>query len=252
MKIVIIEDEKLTAKDLEHVILEVAPESEVVQILYSVKQALEYFEQHPTPDLIFSDIQLGDGLSFEIFEQISIPTPVIFCTAYDEFALEAFRQNSIDYVLKPFSKEAIQSALDKYTSLSEVFSKPTAGMNELRDIIQQMQPARSSSILVHHREKIIPIKMENIGVFYIENKGTYLQTMDGQTYFINKTLDELEQAGGSSFFRANRQFLINRQAVGEASHHLSRKFSVHLNIPFEHSITISKEKLSDFLGWLAK
>ena len=155
-------------------------------------------------------------------------------------------------MLKPFSKEAIQSSLDKYTSLSEVFSKPTTDLSDLRDIIQQMQPARSSSILVHHREKIIPIKMDNIGVFYIENKGTYLQTLDGQTYFINKTLDELEQAGGSSFFRANRQFLINRQAVGEASHHLSRKFSVHLNIPFAHSITISKEKLTDFLEWLAQ
>ncbi|MFC3196501.1 LytR/AlgR family response regulator transcription factor [Parapedobacter deserti] len=252
MNIVIIEDEKLTAKDLEDVILEVAPSSNIVAALHSVKQGIDYFRQHPFPDLIFSDIQLGDGLSFDIFHAVEISTPIVFCTAYDEYALQAFRLNGVDYVLKPFTPEAVKAALDKYNGLSNAFSGSGNAILEIQRLLDEMKPAKSSSILVNHKEKIIPVKVDDIAVFYIENQVTYLTNFAGKTYFLNKTLDQIEQMCGKKFFRANRQFLINRDAVGDASHHLSRKFSVRLTIPFEHSITISKEKLSEFLAWLAQ
>jgi two-component system response regulator LytT len=242
----------LTAKDLEDVILEVAPSCQVVAILHSVKQAVAYLGKNPAPDLIFSDIQLGDGLSFDIFNQVKINTPIIFCTAYDEYALKAFRLNGIDYMLKPFTQEAVKAALDKYEELSQVFSGESTAIEEVQRILNELKPAKSSSVLVNRKEKIIPIKVDDIAVFYIHNQVTYLMTFEGKSYFLNKTLDQLEQLCGEPFFRASRQFLINREAVSNASHHLSRKFSVTLKIPFEHQITVSREKLNDFLEWLAR
>src|SRR5690606_36462469 len=162
MKIVIIEDEKLTAKDLEDVILEVAPSSEVVAVLYSVKQAVAYLSKSPAPDLIFSDIQLGDGLSFDIFNQVKINTPIVFCTAYDEYALKSFRLNGIDYMLKPFTQEAVKGALDKYEGLSLAFSGGSPAIEEVQRILNELKPTKSSSVLVNHKEKIIPIKMDDI------------------------------------------------------------------------------------------
>lgn len=252
MKIVIIEDEKLTAKDLEDMILEVAPSCQIVATLYSVRQAVAYLNKNPAPDLIFSDIQLGDGLSFDVFKEVKINTPIVFCTAYDEYALKAFRLNGIDYMLKPFTQQAVKAALDKYDDLTQVFSGRAVAVEEIQRLLKDIQPAKSSSILVNHKEKIIPIKVEDIAVFYIRNHVTYLMTFDEENYFLNKTLDQIEQTGGDRFFRANRQFLINRDAVSNASHHLSRKFSVTLTIPFEDQITVSKEKLNDFLTWLAQ
>src|SRR5690554_3589228 len=251
MKIVIIEDEKLTAKDLEDMILEVAPSSQIVATLYSVKQAVAYLGKNPAPDLIFSDIQLGDGLSFDIFNEVKVNTPIVFCTAYDEYALKAFRLNGIDYMLKPFTQEAVKGALDKYDELSQVFSSGGVAMEEIQRLLTEIKPAKSSSVLVNHKEKIIPIKVDDIAVFYIHNQVTYLMTFEGKSYFLNKTLDQIEELCGEKFFRASRQFLVNRDAISNASHHLSRKFSVTLKIPFEHQITVSREKLNDFLEWLA-
>lgn len=253
MNIVIIEDEKLTAQDLKNIILEIAPSSKIVAVLYSVKQALEYFRENPDPDLIFSDIQLGDGLSFDIFNALNTSTPIIFCTAYDEYALNAFRLNGIDYLLKPFTYEAVKKSLDKYKELSKIFSTDQDALGEIQKILSNINnPVGSGSILVNHKENIIPIKVDDIALFYIENQATYLTTLSEETYFLNKTLDQVGKYCGPNFYRANRQFLINRKAIKNASHHLSRKFSINLTIPFAPLITVSREKLSEFLDWLAQ
>lgn len=255
MNIVIIEDEKLTARDLEEAILAALPSANIQAVLYSVRQAVTYLQNNPHPELIFCDIQLGDGLSFDIFKKVTIPTPIIFCTAYDEYAINAFKLNGIDYILKPFTRGSIQQALDKYYDLSQVFkdtsAKTEVSLGDLQELINSMRPTKTSNILVHHKEKIIPIKVTNIALFYIEHQITYLRTFSGENYFLNKTLDQVDQLVGDQFFRANRQYLINKDAVNNASHQLSRKFSVSLTIPFEHSITVSRDKLNDFLAWLA-
>ena len=145
MKIVIIEDEKLTARDLEDLIMEAAPSCQVLATLHSVKQAVNYLSKTPAPDLIFSDIQLGDGLSFDVFNQVNIHTPIVFCTAYDEYALKAFRLNGIDYILKPFTLEAVKAALDKYDEMSRVFSGGGLAMEELQRVLNDIKPTKSSS-----------------------------------------------------------------------------------------------------------
>lgn len=256
MNIVIVEDERLTAKDLEEILLEVDANVQVVAILSSVKQAVQYLQKNPMPDLFFCDIQLGDGLSFEIFDQVPVWVPIIFCTAYDQYALDAFKKNGIDYLLKPFTSEAIREALDRYKKFSAHFTETTTSLNSLQNLLAQLTlpgnsaVQRPSQLLVHHKEKIIPIPWKDIAMFYIQQQVTYLYTMEGTRYFYNKTLDQLESICGEAFFRVNRQALIHRIAVKDAAHHLSRKFSVHLHIPFEEPITVSKEKLPEFLEWL--
>ncbi|HBS87094.1 MAG: DNA-binding response regulator [Bacteroidetes bacterium GWF2_38_335] len=252
MKIVIIEDEELTANDLAETILKVEPNTEIISILKSVKEAQAFFKKSDiNPDLIFSDIQLGDGLSFEIFNSVQHSFPVIFCTAYDEYALNAFKANGIDYILKPFNKKSINDALLKYKNLKDNFSKDNTQYENIIKLFESQKNNKSGSVLVYQKDKIVPVKIEAIALFYIENEITYLITLDNTKYVINKTLEELEKITSDNYFRANRQYLINRKAVKDASQYFARKLSVSLTIPFKESITISREKTTEFLNWLS-
>jgi len=252
MRIVIIEDEKLAAEDLQETIAQAEPGAIVEKVLRSVKEAKEYFAHHVVPDLIFSDIQLGDGLSFEIFAAIPSKAPVIFCTAFDEYALQAFKANGIDYVLKPFSYEVIEAALQKLRGLR---GQPAANMGDQFATMLKMfgnrEVQRPASILVHMADKIIPVQLESIALFYLKNELTHIYTLTGKTYPCNKSLDELEKITGTAFFRVNRQYLVGYKAVSGAANHLSRKISIQLCVPFAESIVVSKEKVSAFLKWLA-
>jgi DNA-binding LytR/AlgR family response regulator len=250
MKIVIIEDEKITADDLADTIKSVEPDASIVAMLGSVKTAISYFQENDVPDIIFSDVQLGDGLSFEIFKTIKVAAPVIFCTAYDEYALNAFRTNGIDYILKPFNSASIVSALNKYRDLKQSFSGNERPYKELLSVLTQINTPKSSSILVYQGEKIFPVRLEEIALFFIENEITFLITFTNRKYSVNKNLEELEQLAGTEFFRVNRQCLLNRKAVVEASQYFSRKLSITISVPFNEKITVSKEKTPQFLSWL--
>lgn len=252
MKIVIIEDEKLTAEDLTDVILKLEPDAQLVACLKSVKEAVAYFEKSPTPDLIFSDIQLGDGLSFDIFKMVSISAPIIFCTAYDEYALNAFKTNGIDYILKPFTTLSVAQALNKYHSLRKGFISERVSYHEIFDLFVSKIPQKTASVLVSYKDKIIPVKTADIALFYIESDETRLFTFEHKTYLLNKNLEELERLTGDDFFRVNRQCLVNRKAVRDAAHFFSRKLVINLSVPFKDNITISKEKTPLFLDWLAR
>lgn len=252
MKIVIIEDEMLTAEDLRDVILQVEPTAEIVAALSSVAEAVEYFQSHEMPQLIFSDIQLGDGLSFDIFNEVAISVPVIFCTAYDEYAMKAFNANGIHYVLKPFNAQKIQEAFEKYNALKSSFNAYTESLDKIIHTLSNQQESRkTNSILVHYQNSVIPIKIEDIALFYIKHEICYLYKFDQKSYMVNKSLDELQQIDEDLFYRANRQFIVNRNAVKEVLQYLSRKVSIELTIPFDESITISKEKITSFYTWLA-
>ena len=250
MQIVIIEDEKLTADDLAGTILSVCPEARILASLRSVKEALAWFSTHSAPDLIFSDIQLGDGISFEIFRSVSQSMPVIFCTAYDEYALNAFKVNGIDYVLKPFTKSTIAAAIEKYMQLSDAFASRALSYKDLLPQFENRQVSGLGSVLVYQKEKILPVKISDFALFYIENEITHLITADQKTFTVSKTLEDLEKMTGPGFYRANRQYLVNRTAVKDASHYFARKLSLNLHIPFAETITISKEKTTEFLSWL--
>jgi DNA-binding LytR/AlgR family response regulator len=251
MRVVIIEDEEMTAEDLQESIQQLDDTVEVIAVLKSVKEAISWFRKHDMPDLIFSDIQLGDGESFDIYRMVNITAPVIFCTAYDEYALQAFKANGIEYILKPFTDASIADAIRKYNNLRRQFAGTGTGsaVNTIAETVQQHVP-QPAAILVHYKDKIVPVRVENIVLFYIEKEVLYLMTFDKQHYYLKKSLEEAEQLCGEEFFRVNRQFLVNRKAIKDASHYVSRKLSVNLSVPFKEVITISKEKAPQFLTWL--
>jgi len=252
MKVVIVEDEALTAEDLAEILLKLPDDIEVVKILTSVAESINYFRHNGSPDLIFCDIQLGDGHSFEIFKEIHMDAPVIFCTAYDEYALEAFRNNGIDYILKPFVKKTIKAAVEKYKSLKSRLGNSGIDLTTLLKNIQaKHRPDRKvSSLLINWKDKIIPVRINDIALFNIDFKMTQLVTFDNQKYFVNHTLDELEEICGEDFYRANRQYLINRNAVTEALQYHARKLVLKLKVEDKHEIIISKNRVTEFLSWL--
>ncbi|WP_181303978.1 LytTR family DNA-binding domain-containing protein [Rufibacter sp. XAAS-G3-1] len=252
MNIVIIEDEPLTAEDLEDTLVEVEPSTRIVAVLASVKAAIAYFQQNPAPDLIFSDIQLGDGLSFEIFQAVQITKPVVFCTAYNEYALEAFKANGIDYVLKPFSKATIEKTLQKYRQLQQSLAPATPDYQALLQLLDNRQVQKPSTVLVFQRDKIIPLPIDQIAVCYSQNLVTHVITFGQKKFTLHQTMEEMEALCGNQFFRANRQFLLHHKAIKEASQYLGRKLSVTLTIPFQEEIIVSKAKSPLFLNWLAR
>lgn len=249
MKIVIIEDEELIAEDLIDVLTEINPTIEIIHQISSVKEGIQFFaENNSYIDLIFSDIQLGDGLSFEILKQLQTPVPVIFCTAYNQYAIEAFKSNGIDYVLKPFSTKNIREALERYQQLKSNFTYSSISVVE--DQIKDEK--EHSTILVHYKEKIIPLNKSSVAMAYINNEQVYLKTFNNENYVVNKSLDELDQLLGEQCYRANRQHIVNRDVVKDVSTFINRKYAINLTVDFPERIMVSKEKMTSFLKWLKK
>ncbi|MGL4632696.1 MAG: LytR/AlgR family response regulator transcription factor [Leadbetterella sp.] len=251
MKIVLIEDEKPTANHLIRIIKSIEPDSEILSVISSVEDGLEYFGVSQDIDLIFSDIELGDGLSFDIFEQITINVPIIFCTAYNHYALNAFKTTGIDYILKPFDQKIIEKSLLKYQALKEKLTPPSQNLTELLSLLGNNTSSTSpKSVLVHQGDKIIPLNSQDIAFFYIEDTYTFAYTFEGKKHVLNQNLDVLEKTF-TTFFRANRQFLINRKAVKDASQYFHRKVLINLTISFPEQIIVGKLKVTAFMEWLA-
>jgi len=243
MNIVIIEDEPLTAKDLAACIRTAEPQAEIVATLASVGEANAWFRRNEPPDLVFSDIQLGDGKSFAVFERLIKWVPVIFCTAHDDYALEAFRAAGIDYILKPFTEKTVGAAIGKFKALRAA-GATTAG--------EPTAPRLTAgAILVYYKDRILPVQLGHIALFYLEKELVRLVGFDGKVYVVNKSLEELEGLAGTRFYRVNRQFLISRAAIKEASQYFGRKLLLNLTIPFEEKITVGRMKVPAFLDWLA-
>jgi DNA-binding LytR/AlgR family response regulator len=251
MRILIIEDENRTAQDLQSTLEELDPAIEVQAIRDSVDGAVTWLKANPLPDLIFMDIQLADGLSFEIFQEVAIECPVVFCTAYDEYAVEAFKVNGVDYILKPFDRDSIARALTKVKNLQNFFQRGNLGLNKLADLLNTLKPAYRSSFLVSHRDKLLPVSVQEIAFFYIEHEVTFLHTFDGKRYVVNHTMDELEkQLDPKHFYRANRQFLMNYSNVVEVEHYFARKLLIKTKAPTKEPVIVSKAKATDFLTWM--
>ncbi|HPH85621.1 MAG TPA: LytTR family DNA-binding domain-containing protein [Ferruginibacter sp.] len=254
MRIVIIEDEILAAEDLTEILVKLPFDIEIVKVLYSVAEAVAYFRQNNAYDLIFCDIQLGDGHSFKIFNQAPIKVPVIFCTAFNQYALEAFKNNGIDYILKPYIKKVIQDSIQRYENLKSLFQDNAIDYNAILDRLQTKysKDKSESSLLINWKYKIIPVRISDIGLFHIEFKMTQLVMFDNQKYFINQTLDELESICGDQFYRANRQYLVNRKSISEVLQYSARKLILKLMVEAKSDIIISKNKVSEFLEWLRR
>ncbi|UAY53567.1 LytR/AlgR family response regulator transcription factor [Ferruginibacter albus] len=248
MKIAIIEDELIMAEDLMLVLKDANKEVDVVKILSSVTEAVHFFRNNPLPDLIYSDIQLGDGYSFDIFKQVQINVPVVFCTAYNEYALQGFKNNGIDYILKPFDSQVVKDSLNKYFRLRNNFDEQKNKQQVYFEMNQQRP--KSNAVLINWKDKIIPVKIKEIALLGIEQKSSYAVTFDNKRYAIAHTLEEMENICGEDFYRANRQYLINKEAVVEAEQYFARKLSIKLKINAHEDIVVSKNKVPDFLEWL--
>ncbi|MEO1434351.1 MAG: LytTR family DNA-binding domain-containing protein [Bacteroidota bacterium] len=250
MNIVIIEDELLIADALEQALLHADADIRIQAKLRSVQEALDYFSEANLPDLFFSDIQLTDGLSFEIFQQLQSAVPVIFCTAYDDYALEAFRQNGIDYLLKPFDQDQILKTLKKYKALRRTHPIPKLDPEKLLAYFGVQTPSRQTNLLVYKGDRIVPVKMNHISVIYKIHQITYLVTFDRKRFVVDQNLNTLETQVGSDFFRVNRQFIVHRDAVKEVIRHFGRKLIVSVNVELKNQILVSKARAPIFLKWL--
>jgi two-component system response regulator LytT len=251
MKIVIIEDEILTAKNLIHDLTSLNFGIEVNAILPTVTQSIEYFSTNVDHNLIFSDIRLGDGYSFEIFKKVSLKSPIIFCTAYNQYALEAFKSNGIDYILKPFNKISIAQSLEKYRLLKENFSAPQIDYGKLSALLLP-KLNKNQSLIVHQGDKILPIPVENIGLFQLKNKVVQLHTLEGRYFPISQSMEELEYKLAPEFYRIDRQFIVNRKVIKDVSRYFERRLLINLILPFSEQLIIRKEKTAHFVEWLAE
>jgi two-component system response regulator LytT len=250
MNIIIIEDELRTAKSLETIILGLRPEAKIVGQYQNIERSVEALANSPQPDLIFMDIQLADGLSFEIFKSVKITSPVIFCTAFDEYAMEALKSNGVDYVLKPFSTEDIRQAFRKVDELKNFFQQKV--VPDLGDLLSKLgSPAGKTSFLVFKNQKYTTVHTDNIAFFYIRNDTTSIMCFDRQEYAISQSLDQITNAVSSKqFFRVNRQYLVNFKAIKEVEHYFLRKLYVKLVIETPEKLLINKEKSTAFLSWM--
>jgi len=256
MRVVIIEDEAATLRMLIKTIEGVSPDVQVVCTLGDVKSAVAWFREHTSDfDLVFMDIRLSDGVSLEIFGQVDLKAPVVFVTAYDEYLLEAFRTNGIAYILKPFDKDQIVLAIDKYKMLMDALqpSKEVGKEFDFEALLQKMtarDPYRKS-FFVHYRDKLIPVKTEKILWIQTENELCIAQCADGNSYSLDGTLERLmEQLNPNDFYRANRQFVVNRSAILEVHFYFNGRLNLKLELPPNDKILISKAKVSEFKNWM--
>ena len=245
IKTVIIEDEKPAARKLERLI-SLFPDLEVVAILHSVEEGLEWFQNNAHPDLIFSDIVLGDGLSFDIFEKIPTRSFMIYTTAFDQYTLKAFKLNSIDYLLKPIMEEDLEKAINKFKSFLP--SESASNSLEIKSLIKD-DKQKLSRILVKIGYNLKIIQTDEVSCFYSENKIVYLQTKE-RNYPTDFTLDELQELlDEKKFFRVNRQFIINSNFIKNI--HTSPYYKVEMEFQSDEEITVSRDRVKDFKDWLS-
>jgi len=251
MRVIIIEDELKTAKELKNMLQEIDSEINIVAVLYSVSSAVQWLKENPAPELIFSDIQLGDGLSFEIFKEVHTESSVIFCTAFDEYAIRAFESNSIDYLLKPIEEDMLQKSLEKYKRFKEHLVGSSQQNNNLNNVILQMDTKYKQNILIHYREKIIPVKVMDIQAIYAADGLVHLHTSGNTSYQVQYTIEQLEaMLNPQQFFRTNRKYIINRDFIINIEHYFNRKLVVTIKDELPEKIIVSKIKVQPFLNWV--
>ena len=248
-RVIIVEDETAAVVNLRSMLATVAGDVEVVAVLESVEESVEFFQQSPMADIVFMDIHLADGDSFRIFQRVNIDIPIIFTTAYNEYALEAFKVNSIDYLLKPFKEEDLIRALDKLQRLTA--TERATATERVETMVASADNDALRTILVRFKDKLIPISMDDVAYFYTFSERVTLTTHDGTTYPVDKTLETLtQQLDAIKFFRANRQFIVSRKAVKDIAVWFGSRLALNLNVETPERIIISKARVSDFKQWL--
>jgi len=277
MTILIIEDEELTARKLQRLLLDVEPAAIIAGTTVSVDESVEWLRSNPQPDLIFMDIELADGQSFDIFGKVAVKSPVIFTTAYDEYAIKAFRVNSIDYLLKPIKEEDLRQALEKLQTMRLVLTGqgqralPDTLQQSLVNLLQQWReeppvdvlppvattpstvPTYRDRFMIKQGQRLFSIGIDEVAYFVTRNKMSFLKTRDSSEWLLDYTLDELAQMlDPRRFFRLNRQIIAELRAVEKVHLYFNGKLKVNLHPAFEEEVVVSREKAGEFKQWLGE
>lgn len=250
MKLLILEDETLASDRIEKLLKEIDNSHEILAIIKSLDEGRKWFSKNESPDLIISDIRLLDGLSFELFKELKIEIPVIFTTAYDQYAIKAFEVNSVDYLLKPIQKEKLAEAIRKHKERTQEGKFP-ADFEGLYDIIQKQKQSYKSRFLIKVGQKILAVPVEKIAYFYSQNKLTYVVTKEGKKLPADQTLETLEdQLNPKQFFRANRQFIVSFESIAEIHPYFKGRLKIEVSPSSDMEIVISSDKTPEFKAWL--
>lgn len=254
MTILIAEDERHAATRLESMIREMMLDIESISIVSSVAGAVKWLQNHPCADLLFFDIHLGDGLSFEILEQIKVKSPIIFTTAYDQYAIEAFKHNSLDYLLKPIDQNDLKRAIDKYQNQQPLTASQTVipNMHEWLKIMQQLQkPAYKDRFIVKIGSHIKIIQQSKVLYFFSFQKGTYLRTIDGRNHLIENTIEWIEQmVDPACFFRINRKYVIALTHIDDIITESSSRLKIKMPQQEEDDLIVARERVKEFREWI--
>jgi len=258
MKILIVEDEDLAVKKIQKTLSEVDGDAEVIGVTDSIQSTVNWLEENNAPDLILMDIELSDGQSFEIFSRTKVKSAVIFTTSYDEFALKAFKVNSIDYLLKPVQKEELSAALDKFKNMSGSY-KP-AEKNEInmdalvKELQQKLQPKDyRKRFLVKHGQKLVSIETDDIAYFFSDGRLNFFKTFDNRKFVVDYTMDELEDMlDPQRYFRISRSFYISVASIDQIHDYFGNRLLLQLKPTVDKETVVSREKVTDFKKWMGK
>lgn len=251
MKVVIVEDELAASENLVHLLNSIDDTIEVIKFLDSVKSAIVFFSKPHDAQLVFMDIHLADGLSFEIFDKVTINAPVIFTTAYDQYTLKAFKVNSIDYLLKPIDEDELSESLEQFETQKTEKKQPNSQMEGLLNLIKSQNKAYKTTYLVNQRDQLIPLKTEKIAFFYIDTGVVKAVTFDNQSYLLDTKLEDIEhELDPNNFYRVNRQFIVRRDAITTIKYYFNSKLIVNVNPVHDERIIVSKAKAAEFKKWM--
>jgi DNA-binding LytR/AlgR family response regulator len=259
MKVLIIEDEELAVKKLQKTLASVDATAEVVGVADSIRSSVNWLQQNPTPDLILMDIELADGQSFEIFDKVEVKSTVIFTTSYDEYALKAFKVNSVDYLLKPIQKEDLHAALEKLKSLKSLYSNsnstPSLNVDSLvKELQQKLQPKEyRKRFLVKHAQKLVSVDVIEIAYFYSDGRLNFFKTTDNRKFVVDYTMDDLEEMlDPGQFFRISRAFYVAVNCIDQIHDYFGNRLLLNLKPAVDKEAIVSREKVTDFKKWMGK
>jgi len=253
MNVLIVEDEALAAERLEQLIKKVNPNVDILAQLDTVKDTISYLESNPPLDLIFLDIQLADGKSFDVFDQVNCQVPIIFTTAYDNYSIKAFKHNSVDYLLKPIKWDELQQAMQKFNKLWQANQKMNFNYKALAQAFEEMQRAYKKRFLVKYGSRLIFQSVEDIACFFADGKMVHmLAGQEGKKFLMDYSLEELEmnQLDPQKFFRISRKHIVRAEAISEIRTYAGNRLTLKLNVPTDQELIVSRDKVSDFKTWL--
>lgn len=260
MKIFIVEDEDLAVKKLKKTLQSVDETATVVGEADSIKNTVSWLQNNPSPDLILMDIELADGQSFEIFNHVQVKSPVIFITSYDEYALKAFKVNSVDYLLKPVQKEDLSAALEKYRQMKKMYTTDTPATSQISidEIVKELQQKLQTKefrkrFLVKHGQKLVSVEVEEIAYFFSDGRLNFFKTFDNRKFVVDYTMEELEDMlDPEKFFRISRSFYVSIESIDKIDDYFGNRLILQLKPAVDKEALVSREKVSDFKKWMGK